>query len=47
MRHGRELVPVIGMGRVGKDRIADGCIRCGVGGGATKYRPRAWSRALT
>jgi hypothetical protein len=46
MRRDRELVPVI-RADVGKDRIADRCVRCRVGVGATKYRSRAWPRALT
>lgn len=45
MRPDRELVPVVRTGHVGKDRIADGCIRYAVDA-TTEYRPRAWSRAL-
>lgn len=41
MRLDRELVRVVGAGHVGKDGIADGCVRCGVGTGATEYRSRS------
>jgi hypothetical protein len=49
MRPDRELVLVVRTGHVGKDRIADGRVQCGVdaGTGATKYWSRAWSTALT